>query len=363
MMNLRRKPAVSACTALLLTGCMLLLSAHAEAVSAVLYGRVMLCLRTLVPSLYGCTMLGALLCMSGAAQALGHSLRFAADRLHLSHGAFGIFLVSQLAGYPVGSMLLRQASERGDLTEQDAARLSCVCFGGGPAFLIGLAGGQLLGSNACGLCIMLCGMCANLIMAAVMRPQREPARESGGSGCRLDAGMLTDAAAAAVRSMTMICAAVLLFGVIGCTAELCGILRLLTALGGVCGIAPHTVRAAVSAFADVTQLADLAACGLPDPVLIPLTAGLLSFGGCCVLIQCRAVGVRSLRLRTLFLSRISAALLTAFLVRLCLPLLPLSLPECAAEAFAHQTAVSESGSVLPALLIFLTGFPFLLKKD
>ncbi|MBR6106792.1 MAG: hypothetical protein IKQ39_02170 [Oscillospiraceae bacterium] len=362
MTRLRQGAARSVSAALLLTVLMLLLSAHSGAVSAVLHGRIMLCLTTLIPSLYGCTLLGSLLCMSGAANGLGRCFRHIAGLYRMPPAVFGIFLVSQLAGYPVGAMLLKQAAARGDISEQDAARLTCVCFGGGPAFLIGLAGKQYLGSTAHGVCIMLCCIAANLTVGLFLRPKTA-------AGCAVPheaevsaAQMLTQAASAAMRSMCAICAAVLLFGVLQCVLEICGGMRLLTALGGLAGIHPQTVRAVAGAFADVTQLEAVFCCGLPEHVLLPLSAGLLSFGGCCVMLQCVTVGVRQLAPGRLFCIRLTAALLSGALARICLPLLPLPAAECAA-VFAQHAAVSETGSVIPAFLIFLTGFPFLLKKD
>ena len=141
-----------------------------------------------------------------------------------------------------------------------------------------------------------------------------------------------------------------------------GVMYLLTLPGKALGIPPFTVTAAVNAFADVTQLEAVFRCGLPEQTLLPLCAGLLSFGGCCVLMQCMTVGVRELHIGRLLLTRLAAAVLAGVLARICLPLLPLPAEECAA-VFAQHAAVSESGSVIPAFLIFLTGFPFLLKKD
>ena len=363
MTRLRSSTVRSACAALLLTVLMLLLSAHAGDVSAVLHGRIMLCLTTLIPSLYGCTLLGSLLCMSGAADGLGRCLKHIARLYRMPPAVFGIFLVSQFAGYPVGAMLLRQAAARGELSAQDAAGLSCICCGGGPAFLIGLAGKQLFGSTAHGVCIMLCCIAANLTLGLLLRPGAAPAcvpqqRHRDETAAQ----MLTDAASAAMRSMAAICAAVLLFGVLQCLLELCGVMYLLTLPGKALGIPPFTVTAAVNAFADVTQLGTVFRCGLPEQALLPLSAGLLSFGGCCVLLQCMTVGVREQRIGRLLLTRLAAAVLAGVLARICLPLLPLPAEECAA-VFARHAAVSESGSVIPAFLIFLTGFPFLLKKD
>ncbi len=347
---------------LLLIAAMLLLSFRADEVSAVLRSRITLCMTTLIPSLYGCMVLGSLLCMSGAGEALGRRLRHTAALLRMPPAVFGIFLVSQFAGYPVGAALLRQAVSRREITEADAARLSLVCFGGGPAFLIGFAGKQLSGSSAAGVCMMLACFFANCILAVLICPRRNaPAPASGGS-IRITAQILTDSVSQAMKNLAQICAAVLLFGLI---RQLPSLLGVPAAAAGLCsrtGLPLHVLRAVYAALLDITQLTPVFRCGLSEQVMLPLAAGLLSFGGVCVHLQCLALGVRGLRAGHLLGVRMLAALLAALLTAAAVPLLP-EVPQGAVSAFANRAAASESGSVLPAFLIFLTGFPFLIKKD
>lgn len=363
-MELLKQHGRKAAAALLLTALMLLLSAHADTAAEMLRGRVQLCLTTLIPSLFGCMVLGNLLCLSGAGTAAGYCLRRAAAPLRMPPPVCGIFLISQLAGYPVGGMLLRQATERGEISAQDAARFSYVCYGGGPAFLVGLAGRQLFGSTAAGVCILLSCIAANLTAALLLRPNTAPASDcSAFAGTRLPpAQALTASVTAAMKGMLQICGAVLLFGIIQCILVICGGAAAAEAVGSAAGIPPYTVRALLHTVLDVTQLTELFSCGLPFSVLLPLTAGLLSFGGCCVLLQCTALGVRTLRPAKLFAVRLGTGLLTAIFVRLSLPLLP-AVPAQTVFVPARQPVLSQTGSFLPAFLIFLTGFPFLLKKD
>lgn len=347
---------------MLLIAAMLLLSVHADAVSAVLRSRIALCLTTLIPSLYGCMVLGNLLCMSGAGAALGRRLHRTAALLRMQPNVFGIFLVSQFAGYPVGASLLRQAAARHEIAEADAARLTLCCFGGGPAFLIGFAGKQLSGSAAAGVCMMLACILANCILAILIAPRQIPAPPAPACSIRISAQALTDSASQAMKGLGQICAAVLLFGLIG---QLPSLLHLSAAAGALCiraGLPLHVLRAVYGAVLDVTQLTPVFRCGLPARAVLPLGAALLSFGGFCVQLQCMALGVRALRPMRLLAARILAALLAALLTAAALPLLP-ELPQTAVSAFAGRAAASESGSFLPAILIFLTGFPFLLKKD
>ena len=340
------------CLLLLMTA---LLAAQSQVYAAALAALIADCLNTLIPSLYGCTALAFLMRASGAGAWLGAKLNPLFRRLHLNAELTGIFLMSQIAGYPVGAMLLRQAAENGSIPKDMAARLSCVCFGGGPAFLVGLTGARLCGSAAAGWWIAAACFSTNLIFLFLLRPRITPPDPAETGSVKLTAPMLTDAVSAAMKSLAQICGTVLLFGIFRTFCEQSGFLKLIAC----CGIREQTARALFAACTDITQLPLLFACGLPYSVLLPLSAALLSFGGICVQWQCIALGCR-ISPAKLLLIRTAAALLTALFLLPAARLIPL--PEAAA-AFSGRIAVSKTGSVIPSLLIFFAGFPFLLKKD
>lgn len=342
--------------------CTVLLGSGAKTVSAVVSQRIRLCLEVLIPSLFGCMAAANLLQRSGAAALLGTWFRRFGRLLHMTPEQTGIFLISQLAGYPVGALLLRQAAKRDACAPHQAARLSLVCFGGGPAFFAGLVGAQVLGSPAAGWAMLLSCFLANCLTAALLL-HRFPCPDSAGSvpvHCSADAAALTGAVSDTVHSLAQICGIVLLFGIITLGAERSGLIPLLGRIGAAAGIPANCTRACTAALLDVTQIIQIAGCGLRYEVLLPLTAGLLSFGGICVHCQCLAVSDGFLSGRALFAARLFSAALAALLTRLLLPLLPV--PEIC-PAFAPLHAVSRSGSVLPGFLILCTGFPFLIKKD
>lgn len=344
--------------------CMLLLAlamlaGHAQEITGILAERIMLCLQTLIPSLFGCMAMADLLTASGAAQWLGKCLSPLGRLLRMPPDVFGIFLIAQLAGYPAGALLLRRAVSGGQLSDADAARLTPVCFGCGPAFAVGMTGGLLFGSAAVGWCMLLACVAANLLLALTVRVHAEN-MPAAMSRVQLRAADVTGAVSAAMKSLAQICGMVLLFGillhmldVLGCTALLVRLLQR-TGLSGV------TVRALIAVLCDITQLSGLCRCGLPLQILLPLTAGLLSFGGICVHWQCLALGTAGLSPLRLICMRLAAGCLSALIMRIMLPLIPI--PDAAAVFSAHYVP-TQTGSPLPALLIFCTGFPFLLKKD
>ena len=359
MRQIRRQTGTAA--ALMLLFVMLLLAQHGAETAAVLRERIMLCLRLLIPSLYGCTAAALLLQQTGAAALLGRTCRHTARLLNMSAEGFAVFAVSQLAGYPVGALLLRRIRQRDPQAAAACTQLSGICFGCGPAFAVGFAGGELLGDPAAGWMLYAANVLSNLILALLTRRRRPiPAPAPQPAALRFSAAMLPDTAAGAVRSMAQICGMVLLFGIVTVLCGVTGLTEAAVRLGGVCGMPAHTVRALLAAALDVTQLPAVFRCALPYRVLLALTGALLSFGGFCVHMQCAAAGQGICRPGRLLLFRFFAAILAFFMLYAAAPLRPV--PEAAA-VFAPRTAVSGTGSVLPALLIFCTGFPFLIKKD
>lgn len=347
-------------TAAILLILIALTAVNAAAVAALLWQRIRLCLETLIPSLFGCMVLANLLTAGGAAAWLGGRMRHFARLLRIPPEVLTIFVISQIAGYPVGTLLLRQCADRGRIPQDTAARMSYVCFGGGPAFLVGLAGAQMFGNAAAGWCMMAACIAANLILLVISGHGLPQTAALPPVTVRSSPEMLTEAVRDAMRSLAAICGMVLLFGVMMQLCEVIGLTAGLCALAGRLGIAPQTVRALFAAVSDVTQLPYLMHCGLSYRILFSLTGGLLSFGGICVHLQCEALGGGRVRMGKMLVIRLFAALLTAWMLY---PLSGmLSLPEQAA-AFAVRRAVPAIGSPFPALLIFCTGFPILLKKD
>ena len=326
-----------------------LLAQHAEKVAAVLAQRISYCLETLIPSIFGCMLLADLLCRSGCMTA-GRGLRRIAQRLHLPPTVCGVFAVSQIAGYPVGAALLAQEAERGQISHETARRYAAVCFGGGPAFLVGLAGAKLFGSAAAGWLLLAAAVCSNFLLLVILpKPQFTQPMPVHAPEITLNAAAVTQSVSRTLRSLAGISGTVMLFGILLSAMDF---LHVFDFLSRILHIPAQTLRPILTSAADITQLAGIFRIGLPFRVLMPLAAGLLSFGGCCAQMQTCALGVSGLRMERLMAVRLCAALLTALLTALFAPLIPL--PDAAA-VFAPAAAVSRSGSVLPGLMILCTG--------
>ena len=140
---------VGTCILLLLltVGCLV----YAAPIHTALAEGVFLCLQVILPSLYAMMILTQLLIRTNAHILLLKPLhRFTQNVLRIPDVCLAIFLLSQIGGYPIGAKLLDNELQNGTLRPKQAAILSGICFGSGPAFLFGTLSAQA-GTSGCWL--------------------------------------------------------------------------------------------------------------------------------------------------------------------------------------------------------------------
>lgn len=100
-----------------------------------------LCIRSVAPSLFPFFVLSMVLTgvLGGTSIAL---LRPLSRLVGIPEGGEGLLAVGLLGGYPVGAQSIAQLYRDGQLTRQSARRLLMFCSNAGPAFLFGIVGRQ-----------------------------------------------------------------------------------------------------------------------------------------------------------------------------------------------------------------------------
>lgn len=263
---------------------------------------VMLCMKTLVPSLFPFFVLSAMLTgsLSGCSSRL---LRPLGRCLHIPEGAEVLLAVGLLGGYPVGAQNIADACRTGLLDRDSGARMLAFCNNAGPAFLFGVVGGAFcewwVSWALWGIHIL-----SALFVAAVL-----PAGRDTRSGCVRPAPIgMTEALSRAVRVMALVCGWVVLFRMLLCFLARWGLWAL-----------PVSVQVALSGLLELSNgcvlLTKIPCAGLRFAV----ASGMLALGGLCVTMQTASVS-ESVSMACYYPGKLLQGSVSVALALLCQPL-------------------------------------------
>lgn len=301
---------------------------------------LLLCAKTLVPSLFPFLVLSGFFLRSGLCTICGARLSHFTTRLFRLPGeSAGVWLLSMVGGFPVGIQMTANLFADGQITKRQAVTMCLFCFNAGPAFVLSAVGVGLYGSTRVGgvlygaLC--LAALTGGLLLRfSFPKPPKNTAKyESRVLHIQLSAAF-TQSVSEAMQTTLQICAWVALFG---------GISALLKALP----LSPR-VHLALIYITEVTNGVTAAAGRLP----LPAVAAILSFGGlavhCQVLADLTRCGVSYFRF---FCARLSGAALSALYCFLLLKIFPCEVNTFAGTAVLSHAGVSVSVPAAAALLL------------
>lgn len=312
------------------------------------------CFGVIIPSLFAFTILAVYFQKSGLYRTALKPLTFPLSKLlRTDEEICALIILSNTGGYPIGAKLLSEAVKSGRLSKKDAGRLLCCCFGSGPAFVIGLAGQRVFGSAAAGAVMYAACVMSSLVMAAIVRSRGEFAligkapSPQAGSGCLITS--VTDAA----RVMFTVCAMITGFSVVTKAAEILRITAAAEGLFSLLGSGENSGKI-LPALLEVSRVKELS----PGGAALPLCAGLLSFGGICVIMQVAALA-GDIPLKGFLLARIPCAAMSALfsLPALILPqnAVPTASNGAAAKAFSSGGALGFCVFMMSVILLASSG--------
>lgn len=266
------------------------------------------CLEIIVPSLFAFSAVSIYLQKSGLYRILLKPFTFLLSKiLRFDEEICGIFLLANIGGYPVGITLLTALVRENRITEKDAGRLLCCCFGSGPSFIIGIVGVRVFGSAAFGAAIFAACFLASLITAIVVGARGRIALKPAPQALSLTSQTFVSSVSAAAKAMFSVCVMIVGFSVIAAAARVVGLNKLAEDFFAMLGFGENS-SAILPAILDVTRVKDI----LPTKNAAAVCAGLLTFGGICVFLQISALS-NSLPLKPFLISRLPAAALSAAL--------------------------------------------------
>lgn len=265
---------------------------------------VELCLQAVIPSLLPFFVLSILLTDSLSGMPVGF-LRPVERLCRIPAGSGLILLTGFLGGYPVGAQASANAFKTGHLSKAQAQRMLAFCSNAGPSFLFGIVAAQFpnlwYGWLLWG--IQLTG--AVMVSACIPTAQSTAIRLAAKKSLSL-----SDCLHRSLRVMGAVCGWVILFRVVIAFADR-WFLWLLPGEGRIL-------------FTGILELTN-GCCALSEihhtGIRLILGAGMLSFGGICVMMQTASVA-GELGMRHYFMGKLLQTVFGVFLAILCQPLLP-----------------------------------------
>lgn len=146
-----------------------LLLLHPETAAAAMEEGLLLCFRTVIPSLFPFFVVTSLLTQLGFAGLLQGLFAPLMGPLFKMRGVCALpVLAGLLGGYPTGAKTAADLYEKGVIFKEEAEQLLGFCNNCGPAFLLGYVGAGVLGSPALGLRLLWIHIASALLTGALL---------------------------------------------------------------------------------------------------------------------------------------------------------------------------------------------------
>ncbi len=194
-----------------------LLLLHPETASAAMEEGLLLCFRTVIPSLFPFFVVTSLLTQLGFAALLQSVFSPLMEPLFKLRGACALpLLTGLLGGYPTGAKTVADLHREGIIFREEAELLLGFCCNCGPGFLMGFVGAGVLGGAALGARLYVIHA-ASAFLTGIILCRIGPGKRPVLLPCRLPAAPLhlprifTGAVTGSLTSMLNICAYVVIF--------------------------------------------------------------------------------------------------------------------------------------------------------
>ena len=344
-MTLKQKTK-NALMTLLLTAYAVLLVVYSVEIANDVRSAVYRCINVIIPSLFAFMAVSQLIMKSGAYIYISKPFKPIAWLMKLPYELTFVFLMSNLAGYPIGASMLSELADSGSIDKKSASRLLCSCFNGGPAFFCSVVGAAVFGSVRTGIIVYLSIFAANFLLAAVLN-RVFPIKYSGKEKkfC-FRSEMLFDSVAEAGESLFKICGMILIFQTF---------LTLLRNMLLDNFFASQNIKALTFSFAEITNLSELQ--GQPFRFL-PIVTAAGAFGGICIIMQIKSV----VRNRFFWLPFICARIFCAVLAALICKNLNTYFGIKSISVAIEPDFIVNLNNFLPSLCLIMMIFLIVLKK-
>lgn len=282
----------------------ILLTVSSQQVSQSIEKSIDVCLSSIIPSLFAFMVFSQIMISSGIADVLFYPLYWI-SRFWFKGGSreFAIFMLSLIGGYPVGIKLLKDNIAYNKNYPEMYDDMLCYCYCGSPSFIIQVTGISLLESQKAGLIIYFSNVLACFVMAVIINlfAKRKLDYYIPPKNVKITLKSVTDSITSSVKSLGVICGTIIVFNVCIELLDFVGFMDFLSVFG------------AEKIFASFFEISNISLFKGNNYALLPLFAGITSFGGLCIILQTAAISEGKLKLRKFIAARIPAAILSALI--------------------------------------------------
>ncbi|MCL2108913.1 MAG: hypothetical protein FWH20_06175 [Oscillospiraceae bacterium] len=371
------------------TAIIFMLFVDMNSMAAAVVSGVETCLYTIIPALFGFMAIASYLVNSGLYRVLFKPLYLVFRPLiRISEEEFAIFLLSLFGGYPVGAKLIAESTEKRDISAKlenrsgfkfsgDCAvatahrspqtaesRLTLMrethqklngdilpfCYCPSPGFAVAVVGVGIFSNSTAGIVVYMSCFLTCFLIAAILTFKKsvnsnspkipKPAKNKP-PPLQLTQEVFTTSVISSASALFPVCVLIISFSVIIEALKSCGVERVLGLLG-------ENAAALFFAALEITNAAKLPA----DYAILPLIAGLFSFGGLCILMQVPALTKGKFSLKKFLLWRIPGALISAVICKVFLHLFDLETALPAATSPIQQKIPLEAGNPVASIALF-----------
>ena len=309
------------------------------------------CMNVVIPSLFAFMTLSVIITSSGTYCIISKPLFWLSYITGIPKDLLSIFIISNIAGYPVGAKLICGLIDNGQIDKDTAKTLLCFCYGAGPAFICSVAGLALFGSIRVGMLIFISCALSNLMLACILCRLKKPKVQLLNKEFCINAQIMCDSVLSAGKSLFGICMLIVFFSVVMTVLENCGIIDHIASV-----IPVSDSKSFVRALLEISELMQITKAPF---AYIPIISAICSFGGVCVILQVSSmVGGRFGICRFLLFRPVAAVLSAAKSYWLATVMLP---DNIAAVSSDRQIFVKVN-NFIPSVCLILMIFLLKIKK-
>ncbi|MBR5236759.1 MAG: hypothetical protein IKW06_05265 [Clostridia bacterium] len=318
----------------LILGLIFLLAWQSEAVISAACEAMVLCYRSVIPSLFPFFVLSGWLVFCGFADLCARRLSPLMMPVFCVGGAGSLALVMGLiSGYPTGAKMTAELYSVGHLSCTEAERLLPFCNNSGPLFVVGAVGSAMLGSRFYGMVLYVVHVASAVLVGVIFRfyKRGEPVMVSRKRQRTCEVmGILKGFSTSvkdSVQTMMQVCGYIILFAALGT-----GIMAVLKE------VAPSFV---LFGFRILLEVAGgtffITQSALPQRVMLSLLSFCIGTGGLCVMMQTAGIlSDKGLGFKTYVPGKLLQGVLSGVMTYFIYPFLPME----AAKTQNAATAVS-----------------------